>query len=169
MLRVKNLVLSMFLLLTFFTANNTLAVDTCWQFDNFPTDYIVADIKETILTKKRLVTAYWRVIVCPGCGSPNEHTGRIILDGTFQKDIDAQPPNFDQTDDDFVPTLVLNGSILDLQLNSPFVYTCFLHIKFNDHFLNTGRAAGGCPEYLNFGVFPPEPIHKVPCFSVPTP
>src|SRR3972149_1590859 len=86
MLRVKNLVLPIFLLLTFFTANDTLAVDTCWQFDNFPTDYIVADIKETILTKKRLVTAYWRVIVCPGCGSPIEHTGRIILDGTFQKD-----------------------------------------------------------------------------------
>jgi hypothetical protein len=169
MLRVKNLVLPVFLLLTFFTANNALAGDTCWQFDNFPTDYIVADIKESILTKKRLATAYWRVIVCPGCGSPDEHVGRIILDGTFQKDIDAQGPNFDQTDENLVPTLVLNGSILDLQLNSPFVYACFLHIKFNDHYLNTGRAAGGCPEYSNFGVFPPEPLHKVPCTSVPSP
>jgi hypothetical protein len=151
------IVVGLLLLLVGPAVHDAAAGDACWQFDNFPTDFIKADIKSFDFDPKKLVAAFWRIIVCPGGAClGGEHPNRIYMSGAFQPDLNHGSK---------VMTLV--GSVQDDFLNQPFVYQCFLHIKFSSLTLNDGDASGGCPLYTNFGVFAHEPISRVPCFTVP--
>ena len=151
------IVIGVLLLITGIALSEAVAADACWQFDNFHTDFIKADVKLLLLDldPKRVVTAFWRFIVCPGCGFDG-HANRIYLTGTFQPDLDAG-----------TRVMTLTGSVQDDSLNAPFVYQCFLHVKFPNATLHPGDASGGCPLYGNFGVFAHEPLSKVPCNTVP--
>jgi hypothetical protein len=128
--------------------------DLCWRFDNFSTDYVQVDVKKADFDHKKVVTGFWRLIVCPGCTS-TEHPNRVLMVGTIQSQIFDGPKG-----------IALQGSLYDSTLNSPFARDCFLHLNFHNSTLSTGDVVGECRNY--FDPFQ-DTVTKVSCSTLPNP
>jgi hypothetical protein len=132
------------------------AADICWRLVNFDTDTVKADIKFIDWDPKKLVTAQYGYLICPGgTGDPcTEEPGRVLLTGTLQKGLGGNKE------------MALSGSTFDLSFNSPFAFHCWFHMNFAPNTLETGTIAGDCIDYPDFGPFE-DTFNRVDCSTVP--